>query len=1211
MKAISLWILLNTGTALNIRQLSWKRVSKNNPKSLDLSSCRYLTVRSPTIPRGIQRALESQSFRRDAGDPVESLEEIISQLNRYFRAMYQDNQSSHEDNTKMKIVRSLKRFLDSITQQVSDNGSIQHSLALSETLSRTLIRAIRICGDVGDYRMILSLVRAPTSNVIPITARVVGEAVNALGKTDASISKLKSLWNWASLHQGQYLADPLSTYELNIMIKTLGESRKKVEAALELYKTTDIKRDAFTTSIILNILTESIRDHQCVSDSSYPGSESPCWQYVQGLQIVRDSKDSNNFVFSAALNLNDRASKVYFQPGSRHNGAQQALVILGIMKDYNVIPDVVTCTRILSTFDKHQEWKAAVVMINSMEKADSKANGSWRLPSPNQYAYSAAISACARSGQFEKAIEILERMKHGPVKPNTWVYNAALAACVSSNPRNRNERIKMALRILNDMDLKRVDEEGDIGSIADTITYNTALAALEGMGMILRDEKGKRVCEFSTSKENEWVPCETIVFRMLSDMRSKGIPRDYLTYYNAIKASKSNSRVIFELLQEAIQDLKFNRKEDMTKPIEPGLSFIFNGALFAFANRGDIDLVIKALSIMSFQKIPINQDSVLHLLVALGKSQNSRSILTVLEAIDGKESAISCLQRKYDLKFELFVQEEVKKTEQLYAISISSCLLANDVESAAFVLKWMRESGYSPSQATLRDIAFTYTRLAIDHASKVSASKRKRTKHRVPMHTHEDNASSIGSNFALRAGKIFGELKESTPRLLSDVISAYAATELFDEARANLQIMHENALDKHRYSKLLSREGEEIMNILPRLHRSLLKICASKGNVQAAYGFVEDIQKFANKISNSSSEICLFDAPLVADYFDPYSIETNENMLRTVRNHAETPRRTGMRGEDWKLFLISASKSGDWKLCINTLQFLRPFLESCHPRRSSVTNTEKLSIKYRKLARALTAALLCFENQGQSAWAVRAVDDWIQWSGRRPPKEAILTSIRILASQGRGSEVTSLIDQVVRIQPSTSDSKESAQHTYEEILYIGAITHLHNNGLYEDADEIYLQAITHQYLPFSVAMVGNDGHHYLDLHGMNVAIANSAVRIAFQQDVLQSGSPARDLIIVTGRGTKSFYQLRPILRPEIQRMLTEEFYPPLSTFSIPGNLGALRVPSDDIQAWANHQRQQKGVKMLAVADAIKNLSSKLLRKSLNFSLSRSQWKSKE
>jgi hypothetical protein len=123
----------------------------------------------------------------------------------------------------------------------------------------------------------------------------------------------------------------------------------------------------------------------------------------------------------------------------------------------------------------------------------------------------------------------------------------------------------------------------------------------------------------------------------------------------------------------------------------------------------------------------------------------------------------------------------------------------------------------------------------------------------------------------------------------------------------------------------------------------------------------------------------------------------------------------------------------------------------------------------------------------------------------------------------------------------------------------------------------------------------------LDLHGMNVAVANSAVRVAFQQEVLSASYAASDIwdndvVIVTGRGTKSAVQMRPVLRPEVQRMLTEEFYPPLSTTSVCGNMGALRVPADDISEWLSHQRQQKGARMLTVAAVLKNLTSgKLLK----------------
>ena len=93
------------------------------------------------------------------------------------------------------------------------------------------------------------------------------------------------------------------------------------------------------------------------------------------------------------------------------------------------------------------------------------------------------------------------------------------------------------------------------------------------------------------------------------------------------------------------------------------------------------------------------------------------------------------------------------------------------------------------------------------------------------------------------------------------------------------------------------------------------------------------------------------------------------------------------------------------------------------------------------------------------------------------------------------------------------------------------------------------------------------------------------------------------MIIVTGRGRNSALRMRPVLRPEVQRMLLEEFYPPLSTTSIPGNMGAVRIPSSDISAWLSHQRKQKGSRMLAVASVLRNLSSvDRLRQSIELKL---------
>lgn len=1238
--AVGVWLLQPESTAafvtpvpISVNHMPFCRETRKQRQSsstgwwqeqspCSLKTSERFSTRAPTLLKDVESG-SSDEVRLGASSSSSS--EPTDQLRQYATSI---QKASNDMALAMKPIRSLKRYLDSIPESNSPKTT-QESLSslsgsnaqnqLGDVLSSVLIGAFRTCGNAGDYRMITSLLQSAFSlcrhnkvimahddddDQTQLSPRVIGEALEAMGRTDASLSKLKQVYRWAVEDYADTLVEPLGPFQLNIMLKTLGE-KNKIQAALDLYQSTDIVGDAFTVSTVLNLLTASIRDDQEVTNGWTVGDDSPCWQFEQGMQILRDATHLNNFVFSAALKLNERASQVFCRPGGRHNGAKAALYLLGTMKQQNIAPDLITCTHVLSAFDKHQEWKAAVVMLTSMEKGDSKVD-SWRLPAPNEYAYSAAISACARCDQYGEAIRLLERMKRpgSSAKPNTWVYNAAISACVSPSKWNRNHRIQMALSLLDEM--QSDCETGNLATAPDTVTYNTALAVMEGMGMVLRDEKGRRVCEYSSSEPEAWVASENLISEMLQAMRSKSIPRDTLTYHNAIKAAKSNSRLIFELLEEATLDLGAESHSTLTGRAGHGLGFVFNAALATFANRGDMDLMVRALNMMRMQNITATRESVLQLVVAMGRSRNSRNIMTLLESLRGNQAASKVLREQFGLDLLVVMGGNPNDLEQLYAVSISSCLVANDIESAKSVLNLMKENGLSPSQSTMKDIAYAYTRLAVEGASHQSTRRRKRAKYDTSDDLEVDVGKS-GSSHAERAGAIVRELKDPSPQLLSSVASAYAATGSFEQARTILQSLHESALDEQSNSKLLSRGEQEILDVLPRLHRSLLKICAGPGNAQAAYCFVEDIQNFANNLSSSSREVCLADAPLIPDLSDPADFR-NANLLRFNRTHTDRARVTGMRGEDWKLLLISASKAGDWKLCINTLQFLRPFLEAYHPSRASRSrNADVLSRKYRKLARALTASVLCFEERRQSAWAIRAVDDWIEWSGRRPPKEAVLASIRILSSQGRGTEVTSLIQQVLRVKASTSDSREEAQHTYEEILYIGAITHLHNNGLYEDADELYLQAITNQYLPFSVATAGSDGHQHLDLHGMNVAIANSAVRIAFQQDVLQSKAGG-DLLIVTGRGINSFYQMRPILRPEIQRMLTEEFYPPLSTFSMPGNMGALRVPAGDIQAWAEHQRQQRGVKMLAVADALKNLSSGLLRRSLNLSLKRKQGK---
>ena len=218
-------------------------------------------------------------------------------------------------------------------------------------------------------------------------------------------------------------------------------------------------------------------------------------------------------------------------------------------------------------------------------------------------------------------------------------------------------------------------------------------------------------------------------------------------------------------------------------------------------------------------------------------------------------------------------------------------------------------------------------------------------------------------------------------------------------------------------------------------------------------------------------------------------------------------------------------------------------------------------------------------------------------------------------------EVVTLVTKVLSIPPAMEDTSEDgtvvdddseeAEYTYEKAIYTESINALHKSGLYEEADQLYAEGVSNGHLPWAV-LQGQGGttdkkkQLRLDLHGMSAAVAHSAVRVSLQKEIMVGSSSSqlpssssnnansiwdRNVMIITGRGRRSGEKFRPVLRPEVQRMLTEEFYPPLTTSSIPKNMGALLVPSTDIEAWLSHQQQQKGERLLSVADVLRDISS--------------------
>jgi pentatricopeptide repeat protein len=1137
-----------------------------------------------------------------------------------------------------------------------------------------IIEALRAAGEANDHVLILRLVDAcisyqtvlASSNNISknnysnlrLPPRWLGEAMEALSRTQANVSKVKQLWKLAlQQQQEQRLSEPLSAFELNVACKALAR-RNKPRAALELYRTSNIAGDAYTASTLFTILSESIQEDQAPlqemtesnNDSLVSSKGSVCWQWNEAEVLLQEfSPVLNNHAICTALQLNERATTVFGGTTLRqqlvhHDGATIALNLFRrMMEEWKLIPDVVTCSWIMSALEKGCQYQEACALLQDMRQGgrrgsadDQTTTSSWLpLPPPNVYTYSLAISACAQCHQQDLALELLEDMRaNRDPPPNTWVYNTAIAAVASSTATSAlgldhddddeqsasNQQPcqqPMALRLLRQM---QQDSKQGLNTQPDTVTYNTVLAAFDG-------STSKRFYQNVTNEDANY----QAVLDLLQEMKQNGVERDCITYRHAILACQSAADLVLDLLERAIKDCSSARAPppqrvgSETKTSNPyslrlitsnndnnrhSIKFVFHGAMSVLAVRGDWNRAHQILEKMKDGNVQPCQETWTYLLMALGRGGHALSIPTMLQAMQGDAVAAKTLWESTRMN----VPSQVTLDVEIYSAAISACLDAHELTHALQVMSMMKSQGMAPTTASLEAITYAYARLALKAAAEETKEMRLRESRDAGnddlvddllLQPQEQRVSVARAQCAFRLAQT---LESAPAKLLSAVSRACAAAQLWQEGQIILRVLHGRAIREQGPRK------HDVVNVLPNLHRSLLKMCASQGNITAALWYVEDIQGITRRLAFDDNT-----AAKSEGHKSAVGMPLNElhRLPQTVRIAG---RNIGMKSEDWKLLIIAASKSGHWKVCINTLQLLQPFVEQTRP--GSADEEIKKYQTYERLSRALIGTILCLEMRSQYGWVVRVMDDWIQWSGRRPPQEAVLSAFRILAARSRGEEVTTMLARVLQVPAHLSnETNDPNGASYEEILYVGAITSLHNNGLYDDADAVYLMGILQRHLAYEVAI--DDSLMTLDLHGMNVAIAHAAVRITFQQEVLtsswnQTASTSetntqgkrsmwdKDMLIVTGRGRNSAQRMRPVLRPEIQRMLLEEFYPPLSTVSAPGNMGAIRVPAADIEAWLSHQREQRDVQLLTAANVLKELSSgNRLRRSIEMTLRKS------
>ena len=100
---------------------------------------------------------------------------------------------------------------------------------------------------------------------------------------------------------------------------------------------------------------------------------------------------------------------------------QRAVQLFDQMLEFQIKPDVVSCTALITALGADGQWKRGSQVIDWMLSSGVK---------PNVRTYTALITAMGNAQQWELALDLIKRMKApqawGSVEPNAYTYSALL-----------------------------------------------------------------------------------------------------------------------------------------------------------------------------------------------------------------------------------------------------------------------------------------------------------------------------------------------------------------------------------------------------------------------------------------------------------------------------------------------------------------------------------------------------------------------------------------------------------------------------------------------------------------------------------------------------------------------------------------------------------------------------------------------------------------
>ena len=1046
-------------------------------------------------------------------------------------------------NVVLKPVRSLYFYLlDNVATEIN---------SIADPLQRALTQALRIAGSVNDYKLILQLVSAVNEYCIGdgvqyaiVDPRVLGEAVSALGKTTANTNKIGRVWR-TSAHYRCW-SRPIGAREINALLQVLSD-RRKIKSMLNLYHESCASSaqqpsiDPYSISIVLQGLRKSVaaEPKQLIPKSNITQAPLRQW-FLKGLidplspcwqweEAIRVVDASFARVNNPVISALLQLNSAVARSHSRHDGPQMAKRLHHILT-----------TR---TFMQLDAVTCTIILqsLGSQHEAALKILGSYEAK-PTTRMVGAAAAVCLRSRQYPLALQMVEDQlasRQGRVDPR--VYRALLRALLhptTGKRRTRRDRkdamvrMQCALKITSLLLLPHSSDD----EVASTCrSFLAVLADVQGLLKPIDWQSLNTLADCdaeNTALLFQHAPANESVSQSSAD---------FLVHCTLGVLAGRGLEACPMTLQHAASSMDSTSVLPFLRTTLVNLhADTLKATLRMLAQRKDAsEYVLELVAIMQQRQHPWDSECLLSLVHGLGRHEGLAPRLADLLLGHSVESIVVPSGVDFSLAF-----HPLLIGESHFASGVCSCLLLSDFVGARKLLIRLHEEP-QVSQDSMQKLAFAFATKALD------GSSHKRTQ--------------AAKSRALTAYQMQKSIREPSVSLLVIVARASYYCGLVSEARGLLQQLHSMITEPQPNSS--SKRRDEHIRALASLHQDMLRHSAKTGDLVEALATYSSVEELSDKV-----------------------------LGLPVPNAIEEAAALSVGPFELKLLLKAAAKAGDWKACLRTFQSIRPFVEATHvDRLGEDDDTSGLDVDYGRLEDVMTETTKCLSRTRQYAWVLRVLNDWIAWGGRRPPVAAMRNAIRMLASKSRGRELCAIVLQCASMESSKTISDDTS---YLPVLFSSAVTALYKNGMFDLADDMFLSGVTHGAIPLSY-VTSTDGGLYrnttIDLHGFNLAMAHSAVRVSLQQEALElsESNKGTRVTIVTGRGLRSALRLRPILRPAVQQMLVEEFYPPLGSSTVPWNTGALEIDPTDVAAWTENQKWQKGTRMLIVAAMLKNVARPL------------------